>query len=498
MAKLAASLTRGGTTGVFAVEWMGGVGKSALAAETVAQLAEDQNAFPGGAAWISCEGLAGAEGLAEVWSRVARALGLDAVAAQADPDACRAALMRALATRKRTLLALDNVEPGLDADALLDTLAVTGHTALLLTAREAVAPERLQSLILAPLPDPDAAKLFAQMLHRAAEQKGDERPTADDTAAITALVEAEGGLPLAIELTAAYAGVQRLPLGAVLAELGADGLNAAFHMNPRKAPMTRFDRSWRALTPTQQRLFAGLSLLAGASFPRSAALAIATAAHEAPSLVVPASVAAPSNADVRDDLAALVAYALVEPLPGGDRLRLHPLLREYAELQLERLPTDISDRLGDAMVAFWLAYARQYPGYDGMDALEAEAPGLMGAIEWAHDHERHRDVLAFEKAFNFAWRVRGRREEQLKTCIYTEEAAKQLGDISEQRRATHQLSVTLADLGRVAEARAGYAQALALAQQLQDPVRGGSRVTQLGHLSGAATRSGRRGTRTHQ
>ncbi len=377
LAKLTASLKGGASTGVFAVEGMGGVGKSALAAEAVARLSEDRDAFPGGAAWISCEGLEGAEGLAELWSRVARALSLELT--QADPEARRVALAQSLATRPRTLLALDNVEPGLDADALLDTLAVAGHTALLLTARDAVAPERLTALALAPLPDPDAAILFAQRLRQADEA----RPTRDDEAHIPELVEAVGGLPLAIELTAAYAGVQQLPLAAVKAELDADGLNAAaYRTNPKKAPLIRFDRSWRVLTPAQQRLFAGLSLLAGASFPRTAALALAKAAgagdDERP------------EPDAQGDLAALVTFALVEALPGGDRQRLHPLLREYAELQLTRLPAEVADRLGDAMVAYWLAYAQAHEYRAGrdianMDALEAEAPGIWGALEWAHD-----------------------------------------------------------------------------------------------------------------
>ena len=317
---------------------MGGVGKSALAAEAVARLSDDRATFPGGAAWISCEGLEGADGLAEVWSRVARALSLDAVTAQADPEARRAALAQSLAARPRTLLALDNVEPKLDADALLDTLAITGHTALLLTARDAVAPNRLSALTLAPLPDPDAAILFAQILHRVALPKGDERPTRDDEASIPALVDAVGGLPLAIELTAAYAGVQRLPLAAIKAEIDADHLNAAaFRADPKRAPTVRFDRSWRILTPAQQRTFAALSLPQAASFRRSVGLALAKRANGDGTLL--------PEADARSSLSALVAYALVEALPGGDLLRLHPLLREFARQKLVLYSREVRDKL---------------------------------------------------------------------------------------------------------------------------------------------------------
>ena len=208
LAELMAKLRAGDAMGVFAVQGMGGIGKTALAAEVVARLAEDQSAFPGGAAWIACEGLEGEAGLAEVWARVARALGHEPVAALADAQARRAGLAAALAQQKRLLLALDNVEPGLDADALLDTLAVRGHTALLLTARQQIAPHRLRAIELPPLPPPEGASLFRERLG----QIDAARPNAQDEPAIPNLLAAVGGLPLAIELTAAYAGMQRLAL----------------------------------------------------------------------------------------------------------------------------------------------------------------------------------------------------------------------------------------------------------------------------------------------
>src|SRR5690242_11983053 len=268
--------------GVFALHGMGGIGKTALAAEAVARLSEDHTAFPGGAAWISCEALHGAEGLAELWSRVARALGLSEIAALPDADARRAALASALAARPRTLLALDNLEPALDAYAALDTLAAAGaggggggRIALLLTARQPVAPDRLRAVALPPLPDPAAVTLPRPRLTPA----DPTRPTAADEPHIPALAAAVAGLPLALEQLAAYAGAQKRPLAALAAELDRDGISAAaFRANPQRTLAATFDRSWEVLSPRQRRLFAGLSLLAGASLPRAAALALAPAA----------------------------------------------------------------------------------------------------------------------------------------------------------------------------------------------------------------------------
>ena len=107
-----------------------------------------------------------------------------------------------------------------------------------------------------------------------------------------------------------------------------------------------------------------------------------------------------TETDPQGDLLTLVSYALVEALPGGERLRLHPLLREYAAGKLKTLAPAQQERLGDAMVAFWLAYAKAHPGYEGMDALEAEAAGLMGALAWAHEQARHREVLGLAHALH--------------------------------------------------------------------------------------------------
>ncbi|WIG59789.1 MAG: hypothetical protein OJF49_002536 [Ktedonobacterales bacterium] len=470
--KLATALTAASApVGVFAIEGIAGVGKTALAAEAVARLAESHaDDFPGGFAWISCEDLAGASGLAELWRRVAEELQLRQIAEVADPDTRRVALTDALAERPRTLIALDNVEPALPAAALLDALAVPGHVALLLTARDAIPDARLTPLVLSPLDDVPAAEMFARIL---AQNTEGARPTAEERPELDAIVEELGGLPLAIELTAAYAGVQGLSLPDIRAQHARDGINAAaFKSNPRKAIVSRFDRSWDVLTPAQQRLFAGLALISGPSFPRAAALALATLDIPGqPDQPDPSPPVPTTAADAEAAVAALVTLRLVEPLASatGPRLRLHPLLREYAAARLRQLPTPTADRLGDTLIAYWLAYARAHPGYDGMDALEAEAPGLMGALTWAHDHARHRDVLALAKTLGRAWDTRGRRDEELHIDTLALEAAQSLDDKAEVQYMEHSRAITLGRLGRLAEARAGYARALALAQQLGDP-----------------------------
>lgn len=269
-------LRRGMTTGVTALRGMGGIGKTALAAEAVSELAGEPDTFPGHAVWIACENLRGAEGLDELWRRVAVALDVS-LANVPDPAG---ALNAALQGRPLTLLALDNVEaetretgpdgrevvlPPLDVRPVLDALAVPGHTVLLLTARQRLAPDRVSDMRVDQLQPPEDANLFISRLEQQTQGK---RPTPEDRALIPALAHDLGGLPLAIELTAAYAAGQDLALATVAEELRRDGMNAAaFQSDPQKALTTRFQRQVETLDERQRLLFAGLSLNTGPASP---------------------------------------------------------------------------------------------------------------------------------------------------------------------------------------------------------------------------------------
>jgi hypothetical protein len=396
------------TAGICALKGMGGIGKSALAAKITEKLAGDAQVYPGGGAWIPCDRLQGDEGLDEIYRRVARLVGRDDIALDDDRQTRLRHLAEALALRPRTLLTLDNIEPGIPVGLLVRHLAIPGCVGLLLTSRQQLDASLDQQVTLEPLVEHEGAHLFVQGLKR----NDSRRPTPEDDRYISDLVISLGGLPLAIALTAAYCSNQKLSARRLLETLTQQGLGAG----PLQGLRECFDRSWQALPPNEQHLFAGLSLFAGPSVPRTAAQMMAVALDSLtgagdplehgrdnrPSLPnisnersLVLTTAMQFDALARIDrveegdpaVSALVDAAVVEAV-SGERLRLHPLLRDYAEEHFNHLPQGMQETLGIAMVEYWVTFANQNANEFGDLALKVESEGLKRAIDWARQHRR--------------------------------------------------------------------------------------------------------------
>lgn len=380
--------------GIYALKGMGGIGKTALAAWITQEAVKDEGHFPGGAAWIPCDNLKSKDDLLEIFRKIARTFGRDDVALETGPEALQRRVVELLYDQPRTLLTLDNVEPELPVDQLLQLLRIPEHTALLVTARHRLDVD-LTQVILDPLDDLDGARLFIHRLKSIAKtrsKKGEERPTEEEKQYIPAIVAALGGLPLAIRLTATYCGNQAIHVGKMLHTLEHDKLNAGPFADPQHGLHACFDRSLRALTQEQQRLFAGLSLFAGASIPRGAALTVATAI-----MLESQNDETSSNSQVliedrkqaigEQAVISLVDAAVVDAVI-GERLRLHPLLRAYAEERFASLDPIVQATLGTDMLYYWTTFAEENANDFGDLALTAEREGLDYAAEWAHSHGR--------------------------------------------------------------------------------------------------------------
>ena len=276
-----------------------GVGKSALAHAAAGAL---------GGTWVALEDLDDAE---RVPGRIAQALALTLDARRPPWDA----LAQALATRP-VLLVLDNPDSlalGADLQLLLD--GAPGVRVLAASrAPLGVAGEWRQALDGLPLPDADetdAEVLRANDAVRLFELRARPLAPGFDLAAeavdVVRLVHEVEGLPLAIELLAAWR--RLMPVREILAELAAS-LDVLEPSAPHERSVrASFGRAWEQLGATERRVLAQLALLPG------------PVDRELVRQVLQAPLPA---------LATLVDRSLLRA-EGDGRFALHPLIRRCAE-----------------------------------------------------------------------------------------------------------------------------------------------------------------------
>lgn len=326
----------------------GGIGKTRLAGEVAARCA---HAFADGAQFVA---LSGATKPDHIPGAVAGALGLLLTGSGAGWSDLAAALRE-----REQLLVLDNVEQLLDAaPALAALLHAAPRLKLLLTSREALGlPEEWRWAVTGlALPaedsaaDPERSDAVRLFLARA-RQRG-AAVGRDDLPAVARICRLVGGMPLAIELAAAWTA----PLSCQeIAEEIAGGLDllTARHQvvqERHRSVQAVFDQTWARLPVPLQRTLARLSIFP-AGCTREAALAVA----DAPLPL----------------LSELVERAILQRSADG-RYHMHPLVRQYAAQRLRETPAE-----EDAATA---ACARHYTGWLGAAFDHAFAGGAVEII----------------------------------------------------------------------------------------------------------------------
>ncbi|CAN5381835.1 BTAD domain-containing putative transcriptional regulator [soil metagenome] len=228
---------------------------------------------------------------------------------------------------REVLIVLDNFEHLLDGvDLVEEILEQAPGIQLLVTSRQRlnVRGEWVMEVRgLTPpgegaqaIADNDSARLFLESARRA-ESRFTLRPgDLESVARICRLVQ---GMPLALELAAAWAPV--LSCAEIANEIGQslDFLTASFRNVPDRHRSMRavFDRSWELLADDERDAFMRLSAFRG-GFRRPAAVRVAGA-----SLSI---------------LSVLTSKSLVRRL-GEDRYEIHELLRQYGEAKLKGSPS---------------------------------------------------------------------------------------------------------------------------------------------------------------
>lgn len=219
-------------------------------------------------------------------------------------------------------------------------------------------------------------------------------PTAEDEAAIVRICQLTHGLPLAIELAAAW--VRLVGCAAIAGELSErlDLLATRLRDVPERHRSLRaaFDYAWRLLTPAEQAALVRISVFRG-SFSLQAAVDVAETAVA--------------------DLAGLLDRSLLGRT-GQGRYRVHPLLRQFAADLLRE--SGLDQALADRHMAAFAAFSRRQAPLlraspvqlQALGEMEEELENVLAA--WQHAiAQRRADALAgmMDSLFTF-WTIRSR------------------------------------------------------------------------------------------
>ncbi|MBA2383644.1 MAG: hypothetical protein H0V68_03140 [Actinobacteria bacterium] len=342
----------------------GGSGKTRLALQLAAEAVDE---FPDGVYWVPLQALRDP------------ALVERAIAASLDAEGD---LLQHVGD-KRLLVLLDNFEQVMEAAATVSALVVgTPNSRVLVTSREPLHLDPERRYPVEPLPEADAATLFAERAQAV-------DPTFKPTAAVTEICRRLDGLPLAIELAAARVALldpdellarleQRLPL------LTSRSRDAPARQQTLRAAI---EWSYDLLDPSEQELFRRLAVFRG-SFSLEAAETVC-------------------GGDL-DTVESLVVKSLVRRW-GSGRLGLLDTIREYALEHLDQSPEaqDVRQRHAE----FFLLVAESAnlnsgklsAGGQRHDLAIAEQDNVRGALSWALSSRSIRLGIQLATAMESFW-----------------------------------------------------------------------------------------------
>ncbi len=347
----------------------GGSGKTRLALQVAAELAED---FDDGVFWVPLEAVADPALVPMTMGRI-----LGAVTDVAEH-----------VNEKRMLLLLDNFEQVLAAAPVVsELLTACPNLHLLVTSRVVLRIAAEHEFEVPPLPERDAVAMFVARAHAVHGDIQSDRH-------IVEICRRLDGLPLAIELAAPRVRVlstaqlatalgQRLPI------LAAGARDAPSRQRTLRATI---DWSHALLTEAQQHDFARLAVFAG-SFNVEAADAVCG---------VPL-----------DALSALVEHNLVRAL-GNERFGMLETIREYASERFEDLAK--ADELRRRHFEHMLVLSEMRAGESGADQeewlkrIDAERDNIRTALRWALSSGEGVQGLRLASTLEQFWVVRDHAE----------------------------------------------------------------------------------------
>ena len=355
----------------------GGVGKTRLAL-AAATMEINKTNFPDGIYFISLIPLSEPEALI---SAIAETVGYPLQSDQRSPQQ----QLFDYFCHKRLLLVLDNFEHLLVSRTFVaDLLRHAPQVKIVATSRERLNLYEEQWLPLRGLAVPkkqpvseiaeyEAAVLFLQSVRR--RQPDFEVTTADlpYLAEICQLVE---GLPLGLELAATWTAMLSLPEIAAEIQQNLDFLETDMHNVPDRHRSMRavFDTTWQSLSPTEQEVYARLSLFHG-GFTAEGARAVAGASLKT--------------------LSTFIGKSLLRFEPRRRRYESHELLRQFAAEKVTD-SEEVRQRHARYICAFLYERESDLKGprqQAALAAIEQELENARAAWQWAAAHKQT-DYLA--------------------------------------------------------------------------------------------------------
>jgi predicted ATPase/transcriptional regulator with XRE-family HTH domain len=344
----------------------GGVGKTRLALEVANRL---QKSFADGVYFVE---LAGVNSPDFIVFALANKLGLSFSGA-ADPGMQLSNFLR----DRQVLLVVDNLEHLLDGVGLLgELLERTEKTKLLTTSRESLnlRAEWVFDVQGLPLPhdalttDIESSSAVKFFVRCAKQARADFELDVEEYTSVIRICQLVEGLPLGIELAAAW--VRVLSCAEIAREIER---SINFLVTPARDVPERhrsieavFNHSWELLSDAEQSIFRKLAIFRG-GFTREAAERVAGATL--PSLM------------------ALLDKSLLYRA-GAERFDLHELLRQFAREQL--LQSGELDDTSDRHLSYFLAFVQKAePMLRGAEQLtflhllEQDYDNLRAALDWS-------------------------------------------------------------------------------------------------------------------